>query len=57
MFGNIKGLIPHFNHVNPDASPPPIGHLGWDGSAVIQLQIVRVRLGGEIATPSPVIGM
>jgi hypothetical protein len=50
MFGNIKRLIPHANQVNPDASSPPIGHLGWDRSAEIQLQLVRVRvrLGGEL---------
>ena len=48
MFGNSKRLIPHANQVNPDASSPPIGHLGWDGSAEIQLQLVRVRLGGEL---------
>ena len=48
MFGNFKRLIPHANQVNPDASSPPIGHLGWDRSAEIQLQLVRVRLGGEL---------
>ncbi len=48
MFGNSKRLIPHANQVNPDASSPPIGHLGWDRSAEIQLQLVRVRLGGEL---------
>ena len=44
MFGNFKRLIPHANQVNPDASSPPIGHLGWDRSAEIQLQLVRVRV-------------